>query len=233
MHVPKRTAAVAAATVVLAGVVGCASAGPATAPAGDPTAAPVATSAASAAPASGVLTAMSPLPVDAYVAQFSASDGSLPDVDAVNEEYRAAAAAFPLALPDGYAWPTETWLRDGQSGAWQQGNGVAQAYFFWQTATANAAFADHIRGNDQAAAEHLDALEAGRSGPVAAMFVQDPGGGYVSQAIAPAREGDWTPLYAQDVQPFREAPSYAAVADRAGDLVDLGTEGFATEVGEQ
>lgn len=168
-----------------------------------------------------------PMPVDEYVARFSASSGTLDSVEAVQAEYREAAQVFPLALPDGYAFPTDSWLRGDDGGSWQQGNGVVQAYFYWQMATATAAFHDHVRGDQSAAEVHLDALAAGYDSSVRAMFVEDPDLGFIERTVAPAYQGDFDHIYTDEARHFLGHHEYAAVSAHAGDWEYLGTEGYA------
>lgn len=169
------------------------------------------------------------IPVDEYVARFGASSGALEDAAAVNAEYREAARVFPLALPDGWAFPADCWLVDRRVGEWQQGDGAEQAYLFWQMATATAAFHDYL-GDRSAASAHLDALAAGYDSPVRAMSIDDPDLDYLTRVVEPAREGNFDELYSADAHRLLGWPEYAAVAERAGDWDYLGTEGYAYEV---
>jgi hypothetical protein len=235
----KRTAALAAAAVTVVAVASCSSASPAAAP----VAISSASSSPSAAPTPTAPVAPSALSADAeaavaqYVDRFTFetdadADSVWLDADGVEDEFRAAAAAFPLALPDAYTWPATTGREYGNSAQWERGTGVVQAYFFWEGATATAAYAALERGDGAAVSAHLEALATGYASPVRSMLVdpEQPGtdSGYYRSVIAPALQGDWDTLIHAQVEPFVDNPAYRAIAAQAGDDVEFGTEGFAT-----
>lgn len=174
-----------------------------------------------------------PISVDEYVARFSEPTGrpyGTDGLDEVNAEYREAAQVFPFALPDGYAFPAESWLRGrALPDGWQPGDGVAEAYIFWQKATATAAFNDHLRNDQAAASAHLDALTAGYDSAVRAMFVDDDDLAYLDEVVAPAYEGDFDRIYTDDAYRFLKNETYEAVVAHAGDWEYLGSEGYAMQ----
>ncbi|MGM1029677.1 MAG: hypothetical protein ACQEWM_07350 [Actinomycetota bacterium] len=253
MHPIRRAAALAVATATVAALAACSPtpAEPvATVPA--PTATPASTptpttdptsyesgreaweaAAAEASPGPVELLDTTPITADAYVARFSDTSGQpygTEGIDDVNAEYREAAQVFPLALPDGYAFPAEArFMGRSLPDGWQRGDGVAEAFSFWRQATATAAFNDHLRGDQQAAEVHLDALAAGYDSPVRAMFVADPDLAYLEQTVAPAYEGNFDRIYLDDAQRFLGWDGYAAVSAHAGDWEYLGTEGYAMQ----
>lgn len=180
------------------------------------------------------LLSTTPIPADDYVARFSDMSGQPygPEgADAVNAEYREAAQSFPFTLPEGYAFPAVArFVGRSLPDGWQRGDGVAEAFIFWRQATATAAFNDHLRGDQQAAEVHLDALAAGYDSAVRAMFVEDAELGYLEQTVRPAYEGNFDRIYLDDAQRFLAWDGYAAVSAHAGDWEYLGTEGYATQV---
>ncbi len=235
----KRTAALATAALAVAALGACSSASSVA-----PSATPVASASLSAAPtapsepttaAHPGLSAETEAAVAEYVDRFSSeaeADSVWLDAAGVEDEFREAAAAFPLALPDGYSWPTSTGQEYGNAAQWERGTGAVQAYFFWEGATATAAYAAHERGDGGAVSAHLESLAAGYASPVRSMLVdpEQPGtdSGYYRSVIAPAIDGDWEALIRAQVEPFIENPVYRAIAAQAGDEVDFGSEGFAT-----
>lgn len=255
MHRLQRSAAYAVAVVAVATLAACSSAigGPATTIAPTPTPhaveepstpAPIATpidgraeweaAAAEAGPDTVPdLLETTPIPTDEYVDRFTVDPAPLDGLDAVNAEYRDAARVFPLALPDGWAFPADSGLI-GQSlpDGWQHGDGYAQAFAFWRAATATAAFADFNRDTSDVAA-HLDALTAGYDSPVRAMYVDDPELTYLVEVVAPAYEGNVDQLWFQEVRHVYGNPIYEAVAAHADDWVYLGTEGWAMAVPDE
>lgn len=112
------------------------------------------------------------------------------DIDGVRAEYQQAIVAFPLNLPDGWSFPPDSRQQDEGPGVmWEKGNGVAEAYFFWQFAVASAAHEAHLRGEEAEAARFLDVLEAGYSTPLRRAIVDDPEGAFVTEAVGPVRGG--------------------------------------------
>ncbi|MGA7148166.1 MAG: hypothetical protein WBX17_06750 [Microbacterium sp.] len=70
------------------------------------------------------------------------------------EEYAAAVAAFPLAMPDGYAFP-ETIPSSQGVGAWTYVDARQTAYAVWRCSVAQAARDAYVLDSDAAAAEAL------------------------------------------------------------------------------
>ena len=70
------------------------------------------------------------------------------------EEYAAAIAGFPLAMPDGYAFPESVPSSRG-AGAWTYGNGRETAYAVWRCSVAQAARDAYVLDGDAATAEAL------------------------------------------------------------------------------
>lgn len=167
--------------------------------------------------------ATNPVSIDEYVRTMPASGdttGTTTLLDGVHEEYRKAVAIFPLALPTGYAFPAEssTTEPEGESGTrFSVGTGAAEAYFFWQNATATAAYSAHLRGDHGKSSQLLSAAETGYATPVRKMYVQDTENAYIDTAINPARNGNFAPLRAQGVDHFISNASTRAVAAKAGD----------------
>lgn len=247
----ERTAALAATAVVTAALAACSSAAPAVEPATAPTASQAAAPAPepTETPMTGEdaraqwdaaadaarpgpppeLLETTPVAVDEFLARFAPANAPLADAAAVNAEYQEAARAFPLALPDGWAFPADSRIVDRRVGDWHVGDGAALAFEFWQNATATAAFADQYGsadGGDSTA--HLDALSAGYNSPLRAAYVDDPG--YLDRVVAPAYEGNLDNLYRENVDRFQGRPDHAAIAELAGDWSYLGTEGYAYAV---
>ena len=169
------------------------------------------------------LATTNPVSVDEYVHTMPPSGdatGTTTLLAGVHDEYRKAVAIFPLPLPTGYTFPVEssTSEPDGEAGTrFSVGTGAAEAYFFWQNATATAAYSAYLRGDHGAARSLLDAAVAGYATSVRKMVVQDPTGVFVTDSIKPARSGDFAALRAQGVDHFISNPSTRAIAARAGD----------------
>ena len=70
------------------------------------------------------------------------------------EEYAAAVAGFPLAMPDGYAFP-ETIPSSQGVGAWTYADARQTAYAVWRCSVAQAARDAYVLDGDAAAAEAL------------------------------------------------------------------------------
>jgi hypothetical protein len=112
-------------------------------------------------------------------------------IEEVRAEYRAEIVDFPLSLPAGWSFPPESKREDTVPGAlWEEGNGTAEAYFFWQYATAAAAQQAHSRGDDFEADRFLDALEAGYGSPTRRAVLDDPEAVFIREAVQPARRGN-------------------------------------------
>lgn len=228
MQISKRTA-LAAAVVTVAALAACSSADAdpaATAPA-PPTAAPTASAEPTPAVVPSPLPERDPASVDEYVDRFSYSaedyaDSEWLDNGGVEAEFREAAVAFPFELPERYWWPETSWLASSSDPARSEpGSGVVQAYFFWQMATATAAYADHLRGDEAAASDHLAALADGYASPVRSMYLdpEQPGteSSYYQGVIETAMQGDWDALVEVEVDLFLGNDAYRAIAAEAGD----------------
>ena len=115
------------------------------------------------------------------------------DIDGLRAEYRQATATFPISLPAGWSFPPESRQQDTGPGVmWEKGNGVAEAYFFWQFAVATAAHEAHLQGHKLDADRFLDVLEAGYSTPIRRAVIDDPDAAFVTEAIQPARSENAT-----------------------------------------
>lgn len=237
----KRFAALAGAAVAIAAIVACTpvsdelatepvSAEPAAEPASAEQTAPPAPPAAPA----PVELATTPMPVDEYVVRFGVTDGDIygPEgIEAVDAEYREAAQVFPLALPEGYSFPGETGLiGHNLPEGWQQGDGYAAAFSFWQKSTATAAFHDFLLNESADAEVHLNALVEGYESAVRAMYIDDPELAYLDEVVYPAYEGNYDALYVNDVNRFLGNDIYSAASERAGETFNLGTEGYAVAI---
>jgi hypothetical protein len=234
-----RLAPVVVAAIIVAALAGCAdgAASPGASPApasGDQavtassTAAPAPSPTASAGPSSSTTATIAD-----FVDRFGPVDGDTTWLSAaeVEEEFHAAAAAFPLALPDGYTWPSGLGRSHGTAAQWERGTGVVQAYFFWEGAHATAAYADARRGDRGAALEHLEALVEGYVSPVRSLYVdpEQPGAdsGYYRGVLEPALlRADYSALARAQVEPFLSDDERREIAAAAGDAVDFGTEGL-------
>ena len=166
-----------------------------------------------------------PISVDEYVAAFGDATG-WSGVAGVQEEYRQAAASFPLPLPDGYGFPADLEVYedpDEPDAQWEAGNGTVQAFFFWSGATATAAYAAHERGDAETAANYLDIFEEGWASPVRSMYVdpESPGADspYILHALPAARGGNFDTMLEVDIYPFLDNPANRAIATAAGDVV--------------
>lgn len=230
MHPMKRTAALAVAAATIAALAACSSADAAPADNPAPTSAPV----------TDAVESPAAVPVAAFVDQF----GPGPDTDTVwldgegvDDEFHAAAATFPLALPDGYTWPTELPRSLGSVTEYQRGTGAAEAYLYWEAATATAAYADHRSGEPDDVAAHLEALVDGYASPVRSMYFdpEQPGTDteYYRSVIEPALNGNFDPLTHAQVASFVTNAEYHAIAAQAGDEIRVGTEGFSRSIEDQ
>lgn len=164
-----------------------------------------------------------PVSIDEYVRvmpQSGDTSGISTLLAGVQEEYRRAVAIFPLTLPSGYVFPAESSITEpqGKSGVrFSVGTGAGEAYFFWQNATAAAAYSAHLRGDRRSSTELLGAIANGYSTPVRKMYIQDPDERYVTSSINPARNGNFISLRAQGVDQFLANSSARAIATKAGD----------------
>jgi hypothetical protein len=143
-------------------------------------------------------------------------------------EYEVAAAAFPLPLPDGYAFPSDPVIpltpgfdcdvADGVE--YEPGIGLVAAFRFWSGATATAAVAAHERGDDVEVAEHIAALEEGYAARVDEVLVPAADPSELPErthagAVA-AASGDFSALESE-ADAFLQVPQYADIAAAAGD----------------
>lgn len=149
----------------------------------------------------------SPIAIDEYVDRFSLS-GEWLSVEQVDAEYVSAASVFPLPLPDRYGFPPTTGFEAVANESYEAGNGVGQVYFFWLGATATAAHAAHVRGDDVTADALLDRMADADAGPLRSMYFDPerpgPNGPYFTAVIEPAQEGNWEPMLEQEVQLFTD-----------------------------
>lgn len=176
-------------------------------------------------------------PVAEFVEQFGPGAETVwLDSAAVEDEFHAAGAEFPLALPDGYVWPTGLDRSLGTVMEFQRGTGVAEAYLYWEAAHATAAYADYRNGDPDAAA-HVDALVAGYASPVRSMYIdpEQPGidSEYYRAVLEPALNGHLEPLLHAQVASFITKDEYLAIAAQAGDDIHVGTEGFSRSIEDQ
>lgn len=112
------------------------------------------------------------------------------DIHGVRAEYQQAIANFPISLPDGWSFPPDSQEQDEGPGVmWEKGNGVAEAYFFWQFAVASSAHEAHLRGEEAEVACFLDVLETGYKTSLRSKIVEDPEGAFLADVIRPARGG--------------------------------------------
>lgn len=138
--------------------------------------------------------------VDAYLAASPTT--GITDLAGIHAEYREAAAAFPFELPPGWTFPPESSLRDIQTSSessetkavWERGNGAAEAYLFWQTAVATAAYEAHLRGDQTGVDSLLDTLESGFRSDVRRAVLEDPADELIKVDVAAARSGDFASL---------------------------------------
>lgn len=223
----KRVLAMACAAVAVVALAACSTADATPAPDPAPTSAP----------APDPVDSLAADPVAAFVDGFGPGPAIVwLDGEAVEDEFHAAAAAFPLELPDGYTWPTETLRPFGTVSEYQRGTGAAEAYLYWEAATATAAYADHRIG-DPASVAHLEALVDGYASPVRSMYFdpEQPGtdSDYYRSVIEPALDGNFDPLVHAQVASFVTKDEWQAIAVQAGDVIPVGTEGFSRSIEHQ
>lgn len=225
-----RPTALAAAVVAIAALAACSSA---TTPAAEPALAP-----------SSAAVASTPAPpaeptVAAFVDRFGPATGDMVWLSGaeVEDEFHAAAAAFPLDLPAGYTWPTGLSRSLGTVAEYQRGTGVAEAYLYWEAAHATAAYAADYNGSPGAVAAHIDELVDGYASPIRSMYVdpEEPGtdSEYYRSVLEPALNGHLEPLVHAQVASFISTDEYLAIAARAGDEIRVSTEGFSRSVDDQ
>ena len=83
------------------------------------------------------------------------------DLAGIRAEYQKAVESWPFALPEGFSFSPFSSLSDEKGPTyWEYGSGVAEAFFYWSTATATAAFAAYGSGKARTAQYHLAALVA-------------------------------------------------------------------------
>lgn len=222
----KRPAALAAAAVAIAALAACSSA--TVAPSADP------------APTSAPPVVESPAadPVAAFVDEFGPGTDTVWLTGAeVEDEFHAAAAAFPLDLPDGYTWPTGLSRSLGTVAEFERGTGVAETYLYWEAAHATTAYADHLTGDADAATAHLEQLVEGYASPIRSMYVdpEQPGtdSDYYRAVLEPALNGNFDPLTHALISSFVTNDEYQSIAVQAGDVIPVGTEGFSRSIEDQ
>lgn len=232
MRTSHRTAAVAAAVATIAALAACATsqagpaAGPSVAAASAETGLPTPTPSDAGDPGATIET--TPVSLDEWPRYIQRNRPGGGTAASVCGEYEAAAAGFPLPLPDGYAFPANPDIQAGpgfdcgvEDGTfYEAGFGLSEAFTFWSGATAAAAVAAHERGDDAAAAEHIAALQRGHASRMDEVLVPS-----VDPAALPARthsgadaaaRGDFTTLE-DEASAFLQDPRNAAIAAQAGD----------------
>lgn len=228
MHAIARTAAFSVAAVAVVALAACSTAD--ATPGADP--------APTSAPVTDPVESTAADPVAEFVEQFGPGIEIVwLDSAAVEDEFHAAGAAFPLALPDGYVWPTGLDRSLGTVMEFQRGTGVAEAYLYWEAAHATAAYADYRNGDLDAATAHVEELVDGYASPVRSMYIdpEHPGidSEYYRAVLEPALNGHLEPLLHAQVASFITTDEYLAIAADAGDDIDVGTEGFSRSIEDQ
>lgn len=168
---------------------------------------------------------LEPVSVEAFIREHSFSGGAN-DLDAVEAEYRAAVRAFPYDLPAGYAWPAATGLEDDPAhpGAmWERGNGVAQAFSYWEGTTALAAANAAERGDFLASDRYLGAIGNTEGDGTRGMYIDD--GRFTDRDVVPAFAGDWSGLQGVTMRDFIASPINVAIAEAAGDSIAVADGG--------
>jgi hypothetical protein len=164
-----------------------------------------------------------PVSVDEYVRRMPPSGDSTAQtttLSGVHDEYRTAVSIFPLQLPAGYAFPAQSSATDpaGAPGSrFSAGTGAAEAYFFWQNATAAAAYSAFLQGDHARSHQLLNALEAGYATGVRRMYWQDLNDGFLVHSIEPGHNGNFLPLRLGGLNEFTGSPIFRAIAEMAGD----------------
>lgn len=147
--------------------------------------------------------------------------GASTSIAGVRDEYKRAIGIFPLQLPKGYAFPAESAVAEpvGQTGTqFSEGTGAAEAYFFWQNATATAAYAAYLRGDRRYSTQLLDIAESGYGTKVRKMYVSDPDNSFVIESLAPSRQGNFASLRVHGIDQFISHAPTRAIATMAGDV---------------
>lgn len=225
--------AFAAAVVAIAALAACSSVTVTATPAAEPALAPSSAAAASTPAPPAELT------VADFVDRFGPTTGDMVWLSGaeVEDEFHAAAAAFPLDLPAGYTWPTGLSRSLGTVTEYQRGTGVAEAYLYWEAAHATAAYADSRSGDMVSAVAQVEVLVDGYASPIRSMYVdpEEPGtdSEYYRSVLEPALNGDLEPLLHAQVASFISTDEYLAIAAQAGDEIRVGTEGFSRSVDDQ
>lgn len=134
-----------------------------------------------------------------------------------HEEYRKLRAMWPFDMPQGYVLPQESRHPDEPDGP-EHRLALAELYFTWRGATATAAYAAHLRGDDNSARKYLDNILSVGSDRISRMLIDDPLGEYSSLVIRPAMHGDYAMLKAFDIDQFLADEELAGIASRAGDF---------------
>ncbi|QPZ38636.1 hypothetical protein [Paramicrobacterium chengjingii] len=167
--------------------------------------------------------ATTPISVEDYLSltEERSADGGV-KLEGVQDDYRALAAVFPLALPNVYAFPVESRaannLDDEKKVQFSATYGENEVFHFWLDSTATAAYASHLRGDSTAANRYLDAIEDGYATPIRRHTIEDPENGYIADVVDSARRGIFGQMILQNVNPFLEIEQYEAVAAQAGDV---------------
>jgi hypothetical protein len=223
--------ALAAAVVAIAALAACSSA--TITPVAEPALAPSSAAVASTPAPPAELT------VAEFVDRFGPATGDMVWLSGaeVEDEFHAAAAAFPLDLPAGYTWPTEMSRSLGTVTEWQRGTGVAEAYLYWEAAHATAAYAAWRSGDMVSAVAQVEVLVDGYASAIRSMYVDPEEAGtdseYYRSVLEPALNGHLEPLVHAQVASFISTDEYLAIAAQAGDVIQVGSEGFSRSVDDQ
>lgn len=127
--------------------------------------------------------------LSAYIAMTS--DSGVTDLNGIRAEYRAAAAIFPLDLPPGWVFPAESSLYNTEPDVqWQRGGGAAEAYLYWQSAVATAAYHAYLGGDSSGVEHYLDTLESGYNSAVRRAVLEDVANEFITVKIVTARNAD-------------------------------------------
>lgn len=148
----------------------------------------------------GVVMAFASLPIGASAATKDATPDAagiaqtrskgITNLAGVHAEYRDAISSFPFDLPPGVSFPPESNLRDSTPGEnWEIGNGRAEAYMFWHSATVAAAVAARDGGDPKESDRLLSMLNDGFNSKTRADIWIDPDESFQS-ALREARKGN-------------------------------------------
>lgn len=168
-----------------------------------------------------------PVAAEQYVATMphGGRGNALVLIDRVHAEYERAVSSFPQPLPPRYAFPAQSRFQDSpeekEPVQYEPGLGGAEAYMFWQNATATAAYAAQSRGDMRLATSYIDTIEATYASPIRKLYFDDPKNVYITDVLSPARNGDYLAVLESDVEPFLNYPPFRAIANAAGDVVRI------------